>query len=77
MMSSIGATGRGISRCPHESTRFIERTVIALSMASLRWARRREARFRLTREQHVLSRANQLTLEGERSAAAARRLQLP
>jgi hypothetical protein len=58
-----------------DRTGVVERTVIALSMASLRWARRREARFRLTRERHELRRTNELVVERERDRAHVRGLQ--
>jgi hypothetical protein len=77
MSSSVGSAYRGMSRAVHARTGLIERTVIALSMASLRWARRREARFRLSREQHELRRTNELTIERERNSASMRRAQLP
>ena len=77
MSSSVGTAGRGMPRTVHLRAGFIERAVIALSMASLRWARRREARFRISREQHVLMRTNELALERERMAAAKRLAQRP
>jgi hypothetical protein len=50
----------------------IDRVVMRLSLAMLRWARARADRATLSHEEHALRRANDLVLERERREAALR-----